>query len=66
MSMQSADKSRLVEVTEKDLPLHCPSAAAPLWARHPRVFLDVTKHGECLCPYCGTKFVYKGAVPKGH
>ena len=32
--------SRFVEVTEKDLPLHCPTPAAPLWARHPRVFLD--------------------------
>ena len=63
---QSADKSRLVEVGEKDLPLHCPMPAAPLWARHPRVFLDVTRHGEALCPYCGTKFVYKGAAPKGH
>ena len=39
---------------------------APLWARHPRVFLDVVKHGEALCPYCGTKYLYKGAAPKGH
>ena len=53
-------------MTEKDLPLHCPTPAAPLWARHPRVFLDVTKQGEALCPYCGTKFVYKGAAPTGH
>ena len=66
MSMQTADKSRTVEVTEKDLPLHCPTPAAPLWARHPRVFLDVTKKGEMLCPYCGTKYVYKGAARKGH
>jgi uncharacterized Zn-finger protein len=39
---------------------------APLWARHPRVFLDVAKAGESLCPYCGTRYVYKGAPPKGH
>jgi uncharacterized Zn-finger protein len=38
---------------------------APLWARHPRVFLDVVKHGEALCPYCGTKYTYKGSK-KGH
>ena len=38
---------------------------APLWARHPRVFLDVVKHGEALCPYCGTKYLYKGAAPRG-
>ncbi len=62
----SNDDSRQVELTEKDLPLHCPMPGAPLWARHPRVFLDVVKHGEALCPYCGTKYLYKGAAPKGH
>ena len=66
MSAPAADASRLVEVTEKDLPLHCPQSSAPLWARHPRVFLEVTKTGEMLCPYCGTKYVYRGAAPKGH
>jgi uncharacterized Zn-finger protein len=66
MSLDGADRSRLVEVTEKDLPLHCPPPGAPLWARHPRVFLDVVKEGSMLCPYCGTKYVYKGAAPEGH
>jgi uncharacterized Zn-finger protein len=66
MSLQGADRERVVEVSEKDLPLHCPTPAAPLWARHPRVFLDVTTKGEMLCPYCGTKYVYKGTAPKGH
>ncbi|MCG6951434.1 MAG: zinc-finger domain-containing protein [Burkholderiales bacterium] len=66
MSIQGADTARRVEVDAKDLPLHCPTAAAPLWARHPRVFLDVAKAGEIKCPYCGTVFVYKGPAPKGH
>jgi len=66
MSTQATDRARTVEVTEKDLPLHCPTATSPLWARHPRVFLDVTKKGEALCPYCGTTYIYKGAAPKGH
>ena len=39
---------------------------APLWARHPRVFLDVVKEGKALCPYCGTKYTFKGPPPKGH
>jgi uncharacterized Zn-finger protein len=30
------------------------------------VFLDVAHEGEALCPYCGTKYVYTGAPPKGH
>ncbi len=62
----NTDTARQVEVNEKDLPLHCPVPGAPLWSRHPRVFLDVVKQGEALCPYCGTKFVYKGAASKGH
>jgi len=62
----NTDTARQVDVTEKDLPLHCPTPGAPLWSRHPRVFLDVVQHGEALCPYCGTKYVYKGAPVKGH
>lgn len=55
-----------MEVSEKQLPLHCPLPGAPLWARHPRVFLDVAKEGASRCPYCGTMYVYKGAPVKGH
>jgi len=62
----SNDKARLVELTEKDLPLHCPMPEAPLWARHPRVFLDVVKEGQALCPYCGTKYTLKGGPGTGH
>ncbi len=62
----STDAARQVEVGEKDLPLHCPMPGAPLWSRHPRVFLDVVQQGEALCPYCGTRYVFKGAAPKGH
>jgi uncharacterized Zn-finger protein len=62
----STDTAREVQVTEKDLPLHCPLPSAPLWSRHPRVFLDVATQGAALCPYCGTQYVYKGAAPKGH
>jgi uncharacterized Zn-finger protein len=58
--------SRQVEVTESDLPLHCPMPKSPVWCMHPRVFLDVAKTGQMLCPYCGTRYVYKGQRPKGH
>ena len=63
---QNADQSREVEVVEADLPLHCPTPSAPLWARHPRVFIDVASTGTAKCPYCGTRFLYKGAAPKHH
>ena len=55
-----------VEVTEKDLPLHCPQPDAPLWSRHPRVFLDITHDGEVTCPYCSAHYVFKGNLPKAH
>lgn len=62
----NTDKAREVEVGAKDLPLHCPLPGAPLWARHPRVFLDVAHEGEARCPYCGTLYVYKGPAVQGH
>jgi uncharacterized Zn-finger protein len=37
-----------------------------VWSLHPRVFLDVAQLGQVLCPYCGTRYVYKGGKPKGH
>ena len=55
-----------VEVTATDLPLHCPMPAAPLWARHPRVFLDVIRTGTAMCAYCGTRYLLKGSAPQGH
>ena len=57
---------REVEVTERELPLHCPTARSPVWSMHPRVFLDVARTGTVLCPYCGTTYVYKGAPQSGH
>ena len=62
----NTEKSREVEVRESDLPLHCPMPDTPVWSMHPRVFLDVAEAGEMLCPYCGTKYIYKGTAPKGH
>ncbi|MCK9260494.1 MAG: zinc-finger domain-containing protein [Azoarcus sp.] len=60
------NKARTVEVTAHDLPLHCPRSDSPLWAQHPRVFLDVLKEGTATCPYCSTKYVFTGPAPKGH
>lgn len=62
----TAREPREVEVSSSELPLHCPMPAAPLWARHPRVFLDVTRTGTAMCAYCGTRYVYKGGAQQGH
>ena len=45
---------------------HCPTPATPLWNMHPRVFLEITRTGDILCPYCGTHYVFKGELPTGH
>jgi len=62
----TANKSRLIEVTAADLPLHCPTPAMLLWNAHPRVYLPVEKTGEALCPYCGTRYTLKGGAGTGH
>ncbi|THF62294.1 zinc-finger domain-containing protein [Pseudothauera nasutitermitis] len=63
---ENTDKNHAVEVTAHDLPLHCPQPDAPLWARHPRVFLDVLKEGQATCPYCSAHYVFTGERPAGH
>lgn len=47
------------EVTQADLPLHCPLPGKSLWNSHPRVFIPVEDTGEAHCPYCGALFVLK-------
>jgi uncharacterized Zn-finger protein len=62
-----ANDAREIEVSAKDLPLHCPTDAVALWCSHPRVFLDIAATGEALCPYCGTKYRLKaGEIVKQH
>ncbi|HEY9446729.1 MAG TPA: zinc-finger domain-containing protein [Burkholderiales bacterium] len=49
-----------IEVTEADLPLHCPTPAMKLWNLHPRVYLRIETSGAASCPYCGTHYTLKG------
>ena len=64
---QTDNKSRHIEVTAADLPLHCPTPAMLLWNAHPRVFLPIEKTGAAKCPYCGTEYRLKaGEVVGGH
>ncbi|HKY02245.1 MAG TPA: zinc-finger domain-containing protein [Burkholderiales bacterium] len=60
------NQETVVVVTEKDLPLHCPTPNTPVWSLHPRVFLEVADLGTVRCPYCGTVYEYKGKPPTGH
>ena len=56
----TTNTERHIEVTAKDLPLHCPMPSMILWNSHPRVYLPIQDTGEALCPYCGTKYVLAG------
>ncbi|MCG8433659.1 MAG: zinc-finger domain-containing protein [Gammaproteobacteria bacterium] len=44
------------EVTQTDLPLHCPMPGMSLWNSHPKVYLPIEKTGEAKCPYCGAEY----------
>lgn len=66
MTQLKENTQRQINVTEKDLPLHCPMPDMLKWNSHPRVFLPVEANGEALCPYCGTKYVYTGTQRHGH
>lgn len=57
---------KTIEVSAKDLPLHCPTGDVALWSSHPRVFLDVAKTGQVACPYCGTQYKLKAGEVVGH
>jgi uncharacterized Zn-finger protein len=62
----SDNTQRYIEIQGKDLPLHCPTSAMPLWNTHPRVYLPIEKTGEALCPYCGTLYKLIGGAIKPH
>lgn len=63
-------ESPAVEITAADVQgpgvVHCPNPKMPLWSTHPRVFLDIVKTGAVSCPYCGTRYVFRGEAPHGH
>jgi len=59
-------ETKEIEVTAKDLPLHCPTNEVALWSSHPRVFLDVAQTGHVACPYCGTQYKLKEGEVAGH
>ena len=48
--------------------VHCPSPSTPSWSSHPKVFIDIAKHGHGSCHYCGTEYtlVAGEAVIGGH
>ena len=66
MSLPSELDQKSVEVTAKDLPLHCPLSSQKLWNTHPRVYLPIEETGQARGPYCGTMYTLVGGAPAGH
>ncbi len=67
MSLPPELDQKCVEITNKDLPLHCPLPSQKLWNTHPRVYLPIETTCESRCPYCGTLYKLIGCVPSsGH
>jgi uncharacterized Zn-finger protein len=66
MRLPSELDLKCVEVTEKDLPLHCPLPSQKLWNAHPRVYLPIEATGEARCPYCGTLYKLQSGAKGGH
>lgn len=56
---QLVSAEEIYEVSQKDLPLSCPTHEMILWNAHPRVYLPIEKTGKEVCPYCGSVFVLK-------
>lgn len=51
--------ARVIELSASELPAFCPNPSMPLWASHPRVFLDIVNESEAMCPYCGARYRLK-------
>ena len=66
MNERHDNTQRVIEVTENDLPLHCPMPQHADWNAHPRVYLPIEVRGDALCPYCGTLYRLKGKPSGGH
>lgn len=57
--IKPANAALRYQISQSDLPLHCPMDGQSQWDSHPRVFLPIEDQGEILCPYCGALYQFK-------
>jgi len=55
-NLNAANAERVYEITQADLPLHCPLPSMYLWNSHPKVYLPIEVTGEATCPYCSSTY----------
>ncbi len=51
----SKQKPQIVKTS--DAPFSCPPRSVDATFLHPRIYLNLSKTGEAVCPYCSTKYV---------
>ena len=61
----AASKSDFETITVTTAKIACDGNAAE-GLGHPRVWLDLTAHGEIVCPYCSRTYVLAEGVKLGH
>ena len=48
------------ELSESQLPAHCPMQGCSTWNSHPKVYLPVKENGgSAVCSYCSAEYVLK-------
>ena len=48
------------ELSEADLPAHCPMPGTSTWNSHPKVYLPIKENGgSATCPYCSAEYLLK-------
>lgn len=57
--LKQACAQNVYYITQKDLPLSCPTENMELWNAHPKVYLPIEETGVEVCPYCGARFELK-------
>ena len=57
-----AEAPPVYTVRPEDLPVYCPNPQMPLWASHPRIYLDIDESGQAICPYCSTVYRLEGGT----
>ncbi|MDO8607421.1 MAG: zinc-finger domain-containing protein [Phaeospirillum sp.] len=65
MTAATVSKSGVETITVSTGKVACEGNAAE-GLGHPRVYLDLTAHGEIVCPYCSRTYVLAAGAKVGH
>ena len=65
MTAATASKSKFETTTVTTGKVACDGNGAE-GLGHPRVYLDLTAHGEIVCPYCSRTYVLAEGAKVGH